>query len=201
MKVIVKGRGLHASETKALTRMEAELRNSWHSYASVLICDSQGSMEFDLIMVTHDRVLVVELKEWRGKLTSYDGNWYIDGKSRGKSPYHTKRDQAIRLKNILAKELQHKLGYYPFVEAHVVLCGKATPEHLPSSEQLYVHRLEDFLKINDTAAYDALVQKNQMIKFDGISRLRPNDPVNLKHFDEFFRGRLVKLANFTVKGY
>lgn len=49
--------------------------------------DQQGSMEFDLILVIHDRILVVELKNWRGKLTSYDGNWYIDGKYRSKSPY------------------------------------------------------------------------------------------------------------------
>ena len=81
-------------------------------------------MEFDLIIVTHDRVLVIELKNWRGKLTSYDGNWYIDGKYRSKSPYHTKRDQALRLKNILQTHLSHDLGYVPFVEAHVVLCGR-----------------------------------------------------------------------------
>ncbi|MCY1271460.1 ATP-dependent RecD-like DNA helicase [compost metagenome] len=200
MKVIVKGSGLHSSETKALSRMESELRDSWHAYASVLIMDQKGSMEFDLIIVTHDRVLVVELKNWRGKLTSYDGNWYIDGKYRSKSPYHTKRDQALRLKHILQTHLSHDLGYPPFVEAHVVLCGEATPDHLPSSEQLYVHRLDDFLKISDSAVYDAIVQKVSL-KFDGIGRQRPNHADNLKFFDGFFRGRLVELAKFKVKGY
>ena len=200
MKVIVKGSGLHRSETKALSRMESELRDSWHAYASVLIMDQQGSMEFDLIIVTHDRVLVVELKNWRGKLTSYDGNWHIDGKYRSKSPYHTKRDQALRLKNILQTHLSHDLGYPPFVEAHVVLCGEATPDHLPSSEQLYVHRLDNFLKISDSSVYDAIVQKVNL-KFDGIGRQRPNHPDNLKFFDGFFRGHRVELAKFKVKGY
>lgn len=200
MKVVVKGSGLHSSETKALSRMESTLRDSWHAYASVLIIDQQGSMEFDLIIVTHDRVLVVELKNWRGKLTSYDGNWYIDGKYRSKSPYHTKRDQALRLKSILQTHLSHDLGYQPFVEAHVVLCGEATPDHLPSSEQLYVHRLDDFLKISDSSVYDAIVQKVSL-KFDGIGRQRPNHADNLKLFDGFFRGRRVELAKFKVKGY
>ncbi|NAP04677.1 hypothetical protein B1F73_04115 [Pseudomonas syringae] len=200
MKVIVKGNGLHRSETKALSRMESELQDSWHAYASVLIMDQQGSMEFDLIIVTHDRVLVVELKNWRGKLTSYDGNWYIDGNYRSKSPYHTKRDQALRLKSILQTHLSHDLGYPPFVEAHVVLCGEATPDHLPSSEQLYVHRLDNFLKVKNTTVYDAIVQKVSL-RFDGIGRQRPNHPDNLKSFDSFFRGRRVELAKFKVKGY
>lgn len=201
MKIIVKGMGLHGSETKAVARMEAELRNSWHAYASVLITDSQGSMEFDLIIVTHDRILVVELKNWRGKLTSFDGNWYIDGKFRSKSPYHTKRDQGYRLLNILKTDLKHKLGYYPFVEAHVVLCGEATPEYLPLNDQHFVHTLEDFLKIRSDEGYDALITGHQKIRFDGVNILRPNDKINLQHFDDFFRGSRVELASFKVKGF
>lgn len=201
MKIIVKGLGLHGSETKALARMEAELRNSWHAYASVLIIDSQGSMEFDVIIVTHDRILVVELKNWRGKLTSFGGNWYIDGKFRSKSPYHTKRDQSYRLVNLLKADLSHSLGYYPFVEAHVVLCGQATPDELPASERTFVHTLDEFMKIRAEAGYDSIITGHQKIKFNDVSRLRPNDPANLKHFDSFFRGNRVELASFNVKGF
>lgn len=201
MKIVVRGKGLHGSETKAVARMEAELRNSWHAYASVLICDSQGGMEFDLILVTHDRIIIVELKNWRGKLTSFDGNWYIDGKYRSKSPYHTKRDQGYRLVNILKTEMGHKLGYYPFVEAHVVLCGEATPEHLPVSDKPFVHTLDEFMKIRESEGYDAIITGPQKIKFDDVGRLRPNDPANLKHFDDFFRGSRVELATFKVKGF
>ncbi|MGP8789882.1 nuclease-related domain-containing protein [Pseudomonas aeruginosa] len=90
--IIVRGNGLHKSETNALDQMQKHLRDSWYGYASVLVADKQGSMEFDLIIVTHDRLLVVELKEWHGKLTSYDGNWIITTKrgeqNRGKSAYH-----------------------------------------------------------------------------------------------------------------
>lgn len=132
MQIIVRGNGLHKSETNALDQMQKHLRDSWYGYASVLVADKQGSMEFDLIIVTHDRLLVVELKEWHGKLTSYDGNWIITTKrgeqNRGKSAYHRKRDQGYRLAAILKTELEHKLGYCPYVEAHVVLCGSATPE-------------------------------------------------------------------------
>ncbi|HCL4203869.1 TPA: NERD domain-containing protein [Pseudomonas aeruginosa] len=202
MQIVVRGNGLHKSETNALDQMQKHLRDSWFSYASVLVADKQGSMEFDLIIVTHDRVLVVELKEWHGKLTSYDGNWIITTKrgeqNRGKSAYHRKRDQGYRLSTILRAELEHKLGYYPFVEAHVVLCGSATPEHLSGNERLYVHTLEDFLKIggNDYLNY---VQKVPMIKFDDVNRRRPNKSQAV--FDTFFRGSRVELAEFQYLEY
>lgn len=201
MKIVVKGNGLHKSETKAVSRMEAELRDSWHAYASVLVGDLQGSMEFDLIIITHDRVLVVELKNWRGELTSYKGSWYIDGRYRSKSPYHTKRDQSLRLINVLRKELEHKLGYYPFVEAHVVLCGEATPHNLQDDERHFVHTLDEFMTIREAAGYEAIITGHQKLRFDNLNRLRPNDPANLKHFDEFFLGSRVEMASFKVKGY
>lgn len=202
MQIVVRGNGLHKSETNALDQMQKHLRDSWFGYASVLVADKQGSMEFDLIIVTHDRVLVVELKEWHGKLTSYDGNWIITTtrgeQNRGRSAYHRKRDQGYRLAAILRSELEHKLGYYPFVEAHVVLCGSATPEHLPDNERQFVHTLEDFLKIGGNNYLD-YVQKVPMIRYDEANRPRPNKSQAI--FDKFFRGSRVELAEFQYLEY
>lgn len=202
MQIVVRGNGLHKSETNALDQIQKQLRDSWFGYASVLVADRQGSMEFDLIIVTHDRVLVVELKEWNGKLTNYDGNWIITTKhgeqNRGKSAYHRKRDQGYRLAAILKTEIEHKLGYYPFVEAHVVLCGTATPEHLPEGERRYVHTLEEFLQIGGKR-YEEMVQDVRLIKFDGVRRQRPNQSQEV--FDSFFRGNRVELAEFQYLDY
>ncbi|WP_260419318.1 hypothetical protein [Pseudomonas aeruginosa] len=49
MQIIVRGNGLHKSETNALDQMQKHLRDSWYGYASVLVADKQGSMEFDLL--------------------------------------------------------------------------------------------------------------------------------------------------------
>ena len=203
MKIIVRGNALHKSETNALDLIQKQLRDSWFGYASVLIADRQGSMEFDLIMVTHDRVLLVELKEWNGTLTNYDGNWIITHgngyeENRGRSPYHIKRDQSLRLGKILRLELERKLGYYPFVEAHVVLCGTATPEHLPASERQFVHTLDEFLKIGGNSYLD-YVQDVPMIRYNDHSRPRPNQCQAI--FDTFFRGSRVQLAEFKYLEY
>lgn len=202
MQIVVRGNALHKSETNALDQIQKRLRDSWFGYASVLVADKQGSMEFDLIIVTHDRVLVVELKEWHGKLTNFDGNWIITTKrgeqNRGKSAYHRKRDQGYRLATILKTELEHKLGYYPYVEAHVVLCGSATPEHLPENERRFVHTLEDFLQIGGKR-YEEMVQSVNMIRFDTGGRVRPNQSQAI--FDSFFRGNRVELADFQYLEY
>ncbi len=95
---IVGGAGLHASEVKAVSKMESEFQNSWHAYAGLVVADKQGSMEIDCLIITHDRLLLVELKEWNGIITTEKGKWFQNGKNRGKSPYAIKREQAQRLK-------------------------------------------------------------------------------------------------------
>lgn len=204
MDIVVRGNALKPSETKALDRMQQHLRSSWFGYASVLMADREGSMEFDLIMVTHDRVLVVELKAWNGKLENFDGKWRLtfpDGSVdiRGKSAYHRKRDQSLRLIEILKAGIEHNLGYVPFVETHVVLCGSATPEFLTDTEKLYVHTLDDFLRIKDD--YESIVQKSFIKPFDDVNRQRPNTPRSREVFNRFFRGSQVQLAEFKYLGY
>ncbi|MGP9570964.1 AAA domain-containing protein [Halomonas sp. AOP5-CZ2-32] len=201
MDIVVRGNGLHKSETNALFQMQQHLRESWFAYASVVMADAQGSMEFDVLIITHDRVLLVELKQWNGKLTSYDGNWYINEQYRSKSPYETKRTQALRLVNIFKTEISHKLGYYPYVEAHVVLCGSATPDYLPVSERRYVHTLDEFLRIREQSDYQRITQQ-QSFDFFGNNRYpRPNSFQCKPVFDGFFRGARVHLADFKFKDY
>ncbi len=160
---ILGGTGLHASETRAVALMKEKLRSSWKAYASLLIIDDQGSMDIDVLIITHDRFLLVELKEWNGKLESSEGKWYINGRSRGKSPYEIKRVHAQRVRKLLELELKHKLkGYSPHVEAHVVLCGNATPEHLSTMERKFVHTIDEFLTIAKTEGYESLTQNTNI---------------------------------------
>jgi len=197
MKIIASDAAQHAVEEETFKRLEEEFRDSWRAYRGFTISDSKGPMELDLVMVTHDRVVLIEVKHWNGKLTSSDGNWYIDDQIRGRSPVHRKRDHASRLMAILKEELQHALGYFPFVEARVLLCGTSTTEHLPPREKRCAHRLEDFLKIREAQGYEAILGEQQ-VRFDE-KRLRPNSPENLKHFDEFFTHRHIAQENAQQK--
>lgn len=66
---IVGGAGLHRSETKTVDMMVKQLPDSWFGYAGLVVTDSQGSMEIDTLIITADRLLLVELKEWNGSIT------------------------------------------------------------------------------------------------------------------------------------
>lgn len=176
---IVGGAGLHRSETKTVDMMVKQLPDSWFGYAGLVVTDSQGSMEIDMLIITADRLLLVELKEWNGNITFEGGKWLQNGKSRGKSPYQIKREHALRLKDLLQEELSRKLGYFLHVEAHVVLCGTAGPENLPLSERRYVHTRDEFLTIGNPKNYEKLVQHTNFFHlFEGGSL----DQILMRHY-------------------
>jgi hypothetical protein len=190
--------GLHASEIRAISKIE-NFRDSWYAHAGLLVVDDQGSMDIDVLIITHDRLLLIELKEWNGDLEDIDGQWYINGSSRGKSPYATKRVHAIRIAKLLERELKHKLGYFPVVEAHVVLCGNATSEKISHTEKRFVHTLNEFLKISGSA-YDTIVADSETPKylFEKLGKPRPNSKECLPIFQEFFSGAKVRPKQFKI---
>ncbi|MBA1764338.1 hypothetical protein G9H17_27120, partial [Escherichia coli] len=49
---IVGGAGLHRSETKTVDMMVKQLPDSWFGYAGLVVTDSQGSMEIDMLIIT-----------------------------------------------------------------------------------------------------------------------------------------------------
>lgn len=208
MKLIQIGRnGLHPREAYAVSRMEAEFQDSWQAYSSMVVTDDQGSMEIDLLIVTSDRILLVEIKDWNGKLTSYRGEWYVNNKSRGRSPFTTKKAHAIRITKLLSNVLKSRISYGPIVEAHVVLSGSSTPDDLPPNEQRYVHTLDTFLKIRKPAFYKQLCTQPEASHEDFLKRYNhplPNSPMVLKEIDNFFcnskgyvRPKHLKVAQYV----
>ncbi len=198
---IVGGAGLHRSETKTVDMMVKQLPDSWFGYAGLVVTDSQGSMEIDTLIITADRLLLVELKEWNGSITYEGGKWLQNGKPRGKSPYQIKRDHALRLKKLLQEELSRKLGYFLHVEAHVVLCGSAGPENLPLSERRYVHTRDEFLAIGKPKHYDKLVQATNFGHLFEGDNPRPNSTKVLPVIQSFFEGPKVKALPLKESGY
>ncbi|ELI9247865.1 NERD domain-containing protein [Escherichia coli] len=198
---IVGGAGLHRSETKTVDMMVKQLPDSWFGYAGLVVTDSQGSMEIDMLIITADRLLLVELKEWNGNITFEGGKWLQNGKSRGKSPYQIKREHALRLKDLLQEELSRKLGYFLHVEAHVVLCGTAGPENLPLSERRYVHTRDEFLTIGNPKNYEKLVQRTNFFHLFEGGKPRPNSGEALPIIKSFFEGPKVRPLPLKESGY
>ncbi|MGL5680413.1 MAG: NERD domain-containing protein kinase family protein [Plesiomonas shigelloides] len=198
----VGGAGLHSSELKAIHKMEQQFQNSWHAFAGIVVSDAQGMMEIDCLIITHDRLLLVELKEWNGTIEYDNGMWIQNGQNRGKSPLAVKREHAIRLQKLLDGELTHKLGYWLTVEAHVVLCGSATPDNLPPIERPYVHTLDEFLTIRTPEQYDNLVANKKLLSFfTARGKPRPNSELSLPIIYKFLDGPKVKKKDLVVGNF
>lgn len=198
----VGGAGLHASELKAISKMEQQFQSSWHGFAGLVASDTQGPMEIDCLIITHDRLLLVELKEWNGTIEYDNGMWIQNGQNRGKSPFAIKRGHAQRLQKLLERELSHNLGYWLTVEAHVVLCGNATPDNLPLTERLFVHSLDEFLAIRAPEKYDTLVANKKLASFFNLTgKARPNSETSLPIIYKFFEGPKIQKKELIVGNF
>ncbi|HHG0683489.1 TPA: NERD domain-containing protein, partial [Enterobacter cloacae] len=198
----VGGAGLHASELRAISKMEQHFQSSWHGFAGLVASDAQGPMEIDCLIITHDRLLLVELKEWNGTIEYDNGMWIQNGQNRGKSPFAIKREHALRLQKLLDSELSHNLGYWLSVEAHVVLCGSATPENLPQIERPFVHTLDEFLAIRSPEKYDDLVANKRLAGFfSSTGKARPNSEKSLQIIYRFIEGPKIQKKELVVGNF
>lgn len=97
----------------------------WKGYAGFRFVDSKGKEgEFDLVIVTHCNVIIVELKDWNHAPVTANGDvWYKGDKNMGRSPVSVTRSKQYTLSNKLKKLSQRftNKGYTPFVEYFVVM--------------------------------------------------------------------------------
>lgn len=97
----------------------------------------------DALVVMDDRVLILELKDLDGRLT-YNGDIWIHGRRRFRSPVHLLAAKARKLKSFLQQSIP---GFSYYVDSRVVLTGTATKNGLPLSEQSSVLTLEEAASI------------------------------------------------------
>lgn len=169
----------------------------WKGFSGFRLVDPRGSKEgeFDLVIITHCNILIIELKDWNNhKVTSSNNRWYLGSKDMGKSPVSITRNKKFLLDNILKryKSRFSNKGYIPFVHFLVIMTGNADFSKLNDEEKKYTISLDDFLKM-----------KNEK-EFDRHFRPHPASKVLNKDFiifDEIFGGSNVKPKSIKVNGY
>src|SRR5439155_27115826 len=103
--------GIHTSEKAALEQMRqvfntSQFSQKWHGFAAFMMMDRVlRDREIDLILLTHDRLLLVELKNWKhGKITLMNDHWLLAGNEMGRSPVTVAADRG----KILASKLHNR---------------------------------------------------------------------------------------------
>lgn len=152
--------GINGFERKANEILAESLPASWKGYSSLEMLGRQGTdFQADIILITHDRIIVVELKNYSGKIFSYGSQWvqeYEDGRQENRQ---NAVSQASRAAKILKSRLEQKLKgkFVPYIDKRVVLCGSADASNLPEEERECVHTLDEFKNIGNDTVYAKLI--------------------------------------------
>lgn len=168
----------------------------WKGYAGFRFVDSKGKEgEFDLVIVTHCNVIIVELKDWNHEpVTAHGDIWFKGDKNMGRSPVSVTRSKKFTLDNKL-KKLSHRFsnqGYNPRVYFFVVMTGNADFSQLPEVDLRNTVSLKDFLKFSDK------------VKFNDHFRPHPNEQVlnqDFPVFDELFLSGNTAPKTLKIGGY
>lgn len=191
--------GIQASEKDALERMRQSFNASsfsekWQGYAAFMMMHpTYRDREIDLVLLTHDRLLMIELKKWNGKITTMRDHWLLNNNDMGKSPVRMLADKW----KILSSKIQSRLkppAKQVWIDYRVILCGTADASSIPSDERPYVLTLDYFLKLSTRGAY----QK----EFKTLTSLPPvNATDHVIAFKEFFYGPEFKPTAFSFLNF
>ena len=168
----------------------------WKGYAGFRFVDSKKhDGEFDLIIVTHCNVIIIELKDWNHQpVTAKGDTWYKGTKNMKRSPVSTTRIKKQTLETKLSR-LAHRFtnkGYVPHVHFFVVMTGDADFSQLPEDQLLHTISLDEFLKFADQKTFNAHFRPHP-------SAQTLNKDFHL--FDELFLGPQTAPKALRVDGY
>ena len=156
MKIINNGSGIHQREIAGIEKLQ-ELPDNWVAFTNLDISlPGKGIREIDVVIVTEDRLLLVDLKDWVGPITSEGGNWLNNGRDSGRSPVgklgEIIRSHLVPLLNRSLEEQSKKEGKNyrirtPRIDCAVVLTRTSDRSGISATEQSSVFAIDQFLKI------------------------------------------------------
>ncbi|MCX7514986.1 AAA domain-containing protein [Frateuria hangzhouensis] len=170
--------------------------HAWKGYAGFRFVDSRGREgEFDLVIVTHCNIIIVELKDWNHEPVTADGDiWFKGSKNMGRSPVSVTRNKKFLLENKIKKISSRFTNkkYPPRVYFYVVMTGNADFSQLPEVDRQHTISLKDFLRLSDRG------------RFNDVFRPHPDSQVldqDIPVFDEMFLGRSTAPKALKIGGY
>ena len=169
----------------------------WKGYSGFRFADvkERKEGEFDLVIVTHCNVLIIELKHWNGTIICRQDKWYLNDKDMGRSPVSITRNKQFMLEKKLDKFKQQftNKGFRPQIHFLVVMTGNADFSQLPDNEKLHVVTLTEFLQLKDEK------------QFNERFRPHPDSKTLNQDFELFdkkiFSSNTVKPKNINIGGY
>jgi serine/threonine protein kinase len=136
--------GVLEVEHAALRELEKKLPQTWRGFAAfrLLTRGSRVPLDVDLLVLTTNRILVVELKNWAGDIEYVSGQWVHKGRPI-KSPVDVTDNKVRALKDFIRD--RYSALKIPLIQTLVVLCHpKCRLLNLPAEQSEFVTTLADF---------------------------------------------------------
>jgi Nuclease-related domain len=182
---LLKRSGVPQAEREAHRQIQEAFHSTpfskdWRGYAAFAQARpgrGTGDDDFDLVLVTHSTIIIIELKNWNGNLLQSDGHmWYLDGEDRGNSPVPIVNLKAKKLASLMTQKLGREKT--PFINSSVVMHGEIENMELRPEEERSVLIMQQLLSFRYADFYRTY--------FNHHSRFNPLD--HLKDYDGFFEG-------------
>jgi tRNA A-37 threonylcarbamoyl transferase component Bud32 len=194
MEIRNQGRGLHAREIPGLAKLRG-LPHEWYAFTNLELSIGPGQYrEIDIVMVIEDRVLLVDLKDWNGRITSGDGRWYLGDRDMGISPVEKIRGNARKVAEIFKTHLRNSKERHsstqpkllpPLFQGIVVQSGKAPLDEIAGNETNGAFMLDEFVSfVRDANLRSKRLNVPQFI--DKEIPLTGNDSLWRTVFERFF---------------
>jgi serine/threonine protein kinase len=193
--------GPHPTEMEGLAELRRALPPAWKGFANFVMRQPgrRGQdREIDAVLITHDRIILADLKHLRGKLENRGGFWHRGKDFLGASPAHKIRENAKVLASLIQKELTQLKAVSP-IESVVILTNPTVdPSGLDQVERDRTLKLSEFLRITDPRYYGQVFTTRS--KFDASAPLCTGNSLSLLH--KFFRnGRLFEPRRAKYHGF
>lgn len=185
-------------EQAAFKEIEKRLPQNWVGYAGFqLVVPGSNPLDIDLLLLTDNRILIVELKNWYGDIQSSNGQWIHNGKVH-RSPVDVTTDKVRKLAASLKSALSG--SQVPHVEPLVVLCNPKVTPSLEDREKQYVMTLAEFCSLADSIKYNV---KYPLVPIKGNNRASTSPLNNITKYQLYFspQSKHIRQIKFSLHGY
>lgn len=141
------GLGVHRREIRGVDGLR-KLPSDWYAFTNLDLAIGPGrSREIDVILAAEDRIFLIDLKDWSGRIESSGGNWLHNGRDTGASPVGKIHQNAKEVGRLLAQHLRRfaKGVTPPRVVGLVVITGQADLTQVAETEAGSVVTLATFV--------------------------------------------------------
>ena len=145
--------GIHVREIKGIEALQKQLPPEWYAFANLeMINEGKWGRQIDVAMVLEDRIILADIKDWHGRISSDGDTWYQNERLVERSPVNkiaeNSRIVASLLKNHV-KKMQRTSDepHIPRIDSCVILTGRCTFDGIDERERSRVFEINEFYRV------------------------------------------------------